>query len=54
MAEFGDPIPGGNQSGSESLSEVTIPGVLEAAAGEEIELTEPKPQSQGSEDAVGI
>ena len=55
LAEFGDPIPGRDQSGSESPNDdVVIPDILEATTDEEIELTEGRSQRQGNEDAVQV
>ena len=55
MAEFGDPIPGRDESGSESPNDdVTIPNIPEAMTDEEIELTELRSQVQGSEDVIEV
>ena len=54
LAEFGDPIPERVQSGSDSPNEAEIPYIPEATTNEEIELTEVRSQTQGSEDAVEV
>ena len=47
LAEFGDPIPGRDQSGSESPNEdVVVPDVPEATTDEEIELGELSPSDK--------
>lgn len=52
MAEFGDPTPVRDQSGSESPNgDQDIAGAI---IDERIELTEPSSHRQGSEDAVEV
>ena len=55
IAEFGDPIPKRDLSGSElSNDDVANSDIPEATTVEEIELTELRSQLQGSEDAVEV
>ena len=55
MAEFGDPIPGRDESGSKLPNDDdTIPNIPEATTDEEIELTELRSQLQESEDVVEV
>ena len=55
LEEFGDPIPGRNQSGNESShDDVAIPDIPTAIADEEIELTELRSQGIWNEDAVEV